>query len=307
MQRSELKSKFLKSEITKPEYILSMYDKHKELLEYAEFIKNTDIAKIEITDSSIVMTTREMNIRLTVDFQDRRIIPLEILNFDSYEKAELDSIVSIMKKNMRDGFTFLDIGANIGWYSINLGKKFPDINIYSFEPIPKTFGYLKNNIEANNISNARINNFGFSEKKDTLKFYYYPEESGNASLANLSGSANVEEITCNVMKADDFARENNLKIDFIKCDVEGAELFVFKGAEEILRESRPIIFSEMLRKWSAKFDYHPNDMIDYFKSLDYQTFVIDESGSLKEFGLVDENTKETNYYFIPIEKISNCL
>lgn len=53
----------------------------------------------------------------------------------------------------------------------------------------------------------------------------------------------------------------------------------------------------MLRKWSAKFGYHPNDIIDLFASVGYKCFVIKED-KLRKFARVDEETVGTNYFFL---------
>lgn len=60
-------------------------------------------------------------------------------------------------------------------------------------------------------------------------------------------------------------------------------------------------FTEMLRKWSAKFNYHPNKILDLCAPLGYQCYVIND-GKLREFGRVDEETVETNYFFLHREK-----
>ena len=57
----------------------------------------------------------------------------------------------------------------------------------------------------------------------------------------------------------------------------------------------------MLRKWSAKFGYHPNDIIEFFNKLGYQCFAI-QNGNLINFDKVDEETIETNYFFLHKEK-----
>jgi hypothetical protein len=57
----------------------------------------------------------------------------------------------------------------------------------------------------------------------------------------------------------------------------------------------------MLRKWAAKFDYHPNDIINYFKNLGYNCFITkNKKLSLIEF--VNDNTIETNFFFMHPEK-----
>jgi hypothetical protein len=83
-------------------------------------------------------------------------------------------------------------------------------------------------------------------------------------------------------------------------------LLAFKGGKEILKRDCPIVFSEMLRKWTAKFNYHPNDIIEFFTDLNYKCFTI-ESGKLKAFEHVDENTVETNYFFLHPVKHSDLI
>ena len=98
-----------------------------------------------------------------------------------------------------------------------------------------------------------------------------------------------------------FRSKHGLNLDFIKCDVEGAELLVFQGGEDVLREQKPAIFTEMLRKWSAKFDYHPNQIIELFARLGYGCFTI-SSRKLRRFDRMDDATLETNFFFLHRER-----
>jgi hypothetical protein len=86
----------------------------------------------------------------------------------------------------------------------------------------------------------------------------------------------------------------------IKCDVEGAELLVFRGAEKTLNQSHPIIQCEMLRKWAKRFDYHPNDLIAYLAEFGYQCFHLDPADPTKlvRFYTMIDSTVETNFYFL---------
>ena len=85
-------------------------------------------------------------------------------------------------------------------------------------------------------------------------------------------------------------------MDFIKCDVEGAELFVFQGGVATIRTQQPVIFTEMLRKWSAAFGYHPNDIIALLADAGYHCFTVHD-GRLTPFLTMDETTVETNFFF----------
>jgi FkbM family methyltransferase len=293
----ELKEAYNKGTISKPDYINKMHEIHAHLFEYAEFIKNTDIAKIDITDDSIIMTSRTNDIQLICDKDDKRIIPVEILNFNSYEKENFEMILRLID----DGYNVFDIGGNIGWYSINIAKLKKNVSVFTFEPIPKTFAYLRRNLELNNIKNVQPYNFGFSDQEQDLAFYYYREGSGNASLANLSESDSVEKITCKVKKLDDFILSNKQAIDFIKCDVEGAELFVFKGGIDSMKKHKPVIFAELLRKWAAKFDYQPNEVIRLLRDIGYHCFTV-KDGKLSLLFEMDDKTMETNFFFLHNEK-----
>lgn len=297
MKLIDIEEKYRNDEINKQEYIQIMHNMHNSLFEYTEFIKDKDIKKIEITDNGVIITSRNNSIKMVCDKDDHRIAPLEILNFGYYEKTDFDMVMNLVEK----GDTIFDIGANIGWYSLNLAKNIKTTEVLSFEPIPKTFDYLKRNVELNQINNIKTFNFGFSDEEKEIEFYYYKEGSGNASLTNLSNMEGTQKIKCAVKKLDAFVSMNNCSVDFIKCDVEGAELLVFKGGIETIKRDKPIIFTEMLRKWSDKFNYHPNEIIELLTSEGYRCFTA-EDVHLVEFYNMDDKTVETNFFFLHGQK-----
>jgi len=100
-----------------------------------------------------------------------------------------------------------------------------------------------------------------------------------------------------VRKLDNFISERKLKVDFIKCDVEGAELFVFKGGIETIKIHKPIILAEMLRKWATNFNYHPNEIIELLSDIGYRCFTA-KGEKLIEFFTMDEKTVETTFFFL---------
>jgi FkbM family methyltransferase len=293
----ELALKFRIGELSKPDYINEMNEKHIQLLEYAAFIKDTDIEKIEIGDDFVTMTQRHTGIKFVYSKSDKRIAPIEILNFGSYEKTEFEMVLRLIEAK----FNIFDIGANIGWYAINIAKTIKSVNIFAFEPIPGTFESLKMNLNINNMANIQIFNFGFSNKTGELTFYINPENSVNASGANLSDYDSVVKINCKVRRMDDFVKETDLPVDFIKCDVEGAELMVFQGGIETIERYKPIIYTEMLRKWSGKFNYHPNEIINLLHNQGYRCFIA-ENAKLVEFTGMNHMTNETNFFFLHNEK-----
>ncbi|MFL9484990.1 FkbM family methyltransferase [Chitinophagaceae bacterium LWZ2-11] len=297
MNLFDIKDQFNNKQIDKWQYIDKMYDVHTLFFDYARFIESTNISKIEIENGDVVMTFRDSGVKFICAKGDKRLAPFDTLNFGGYEQEEL----SLQMKLMETCKTIFDIGANYGWYAIHIAKRFPNAKIYSFEPIPYTYSQLKRNIALNDVQNIDTVNMGMGEEQGSFTFYYDPALSVNASMSKLTDSTSLEATTCKVSTLDAFGKTINTPVDFIKCDIEGAELLAFKGGAALLKKDCPIIFSEMLRKWTAKFNYHPNDIIAFLATLHYKCFTID-AGKLKPFDKVDETTVETNYFFLHPEK-----
>ena len=142
---------------------------------------------------------------------------------------------------------------------------------------------------------------GFSNVIGTSDVYYYPEGSGNASLVNLTQKDSVRRFQCKFDSLDNFCQPDLDSLDFIKCDVEGAELLVFKGGINTIKKHKPIIFSEILRKWSSQFNYNPNEIFELFASLGYHAYTI-QSGKLVLFTKMNEKTTNTNFVFLHAQK-----
>jgi len=295
MSLTKLKRAYLREAMTKAEFIKQMHKRHLCLYEYAEFMRDTDIGKIEISEGRVIMTSRE-GVQIICDPHDRRIAPVEILNFGTYEGAH----AAMMHALAEDGFTILDIGANVGYYAIRLAKQLPHARVLAFEPIPKTFDDLQKNIALNGITNVSVFNLGLSDRNEVTTFYCARGSSVSASAAQFNPENN-RKVVCPVKRLDDFVKTYPCVVDLLKCDVEGAEYLVFQGAIETLRKDKPIIVTEMLRKWSAKFHYHPNDIIDFLGKLGYRCFTA-ENQHLRPFETMDETTVETNFFFLHREK-----
>ena len=298
----KLREEFRAGRLAKAEFIERMHAEHARLFEYAEFLKGGPVEKIEITAGEVRMTMRESGLVISVNPADHRIAPIDALNFGSYEAEETRMLAALVD----EGMCIFDIGANLGWYSLLLAKKFRRLEIHAFEPIPSTYASLERHITLNRAAGVHPHPFGLSDKDGEFSFYFYPEGSVNASLANVSGRAGAREIRCRVRRLDDFAQESGKYPDLVKCDVEGAELLVFKGGARTIAEHKPVIFTEMLRKWSAKFSYHPNEIIDLLENMGYRPYVI-RAGKLATFGRMDEETVDTNFFFLHAEKHADRL
>jgi FkbM family methyltransferase len=299
MNIQAIKQQYRKGKISKKQFIDLMHEKYKVLFDFSSNLAATEIEKIEIEDNDLIFTSRfnffhPGGAKFYVDILDKRITPFEAFSFDQYELEDSEMLYRLVKNND----IIFDIGANIGWYSIHLSKKLTGAKIYSFEPIPETYSKLKRNIELNKSENINIVNIPLSNKIQKLTFFYSPSATGASSSVNISEEIDIKKLECTTDTIDSYVSKNNInKIDFIKCDVEGAELMVFKGGYESINIFKPIIFSEMLRKWSSKFGYHPNDIIYYFSEFGYNCYLT-RSNKLLQIDQITDETIETNFFFL---------
>lgn len=190
-----------------------------------------------------------------------------------FENNVLESFVNLIKPKS----VILDIGANIGLFSLIGAKKLnSDVKIIAFEPAKSTFITLNKNIELNNFKDviqteqlalSNINGKGVLSSPDNIKEQYL---SGDAF--NFVKSSDVDSIDSIIMKRlDDYLSENDIfRVDFIKIDVEGAELMCFMGADKLLSsEHKPIILFECVESTCERFGYNKIDLLMYLTNRNY--------------------------------------
>jgi len=194
--------------------------------------------------------------------------------------GELDTIT--IKQNVKKNDIVIDVGANIGYYTLlfsrlvgNLGK------VFGFEPEPYNFELLKKNVEINNYNNITFEQKAISKNSGTINLYLAKNGIVGHRIYNsdvCNGSIKVEMISL-----DDYFSKLDLtdKIDFVKIDVEGAELGVFKGMEKILNESKNLkIFSEFNRDVIKNEGSNPNEILEILNQHNFTINYVDNKQNL---------------------------
>ncbi len=148
---------------------------------------------------------------------------------------------------VKTGDVALDVGANFGWYTTLLSRLVgPNGTVHAFEAMPTTADVLKRNCGLNDCSNVVINQCALGDRRGSATIYDEPgRASGDASLFGAPGGHGRSH-TCQMETLDEYFSARGLdRCDFIKCDVEGAELLFVRGARNVLKQHRPVILMEI--------------------------------------------------------------
>jgi len=170
------------------------------------------------------------------------------LDFQFANYAYEWGVKKFVYKHIDDYNVFLDIGANIGTYSILFAKK--GLKGYAFEPVNSNFDALTTNLRLNDIE-GKVKAFpiALGEKKGKANFTFDPINTGASHLTDNSGfleeTENPEFVDVDVVPLDDVLDKLDIKKNdkiFIKIDVEGMEENVIKGAQGFIKSHPNLLF-----------------------------------------------------------------
>ncbi len=160
---------------------------------------------------------------------------------------------------------FLDVGANVGVYSIALAHRFS--SILAFEPHPITAQILRLNVSINNFHNISVSQYGLSDSDKEVQLSEGGTDNlGGSSVEHSIGEGKQHTI---LLKHGDTCveREGDIAVSFIKIDVEGHELKVISGLTDLLSKQLPVVAFE------ANDPEHNQDLMVQLEALGYKLFL----------------------------------
>ena len=220
-------------------------------------------------------------------------------------------ITAVMERYIREDSVCFDIGANVGVFSLVMGAIASSGHVYAFEPSSRNFGFLRQNLDGNRITNVTPSQTALWHANGEVDFFYIEELAGCAFVdvpGNRSpfnriqsvvtqpwmneGALHCQHERVHCQRLDDFVVESGIsRLDLIKLDVEGAEISVIAGAHETLLRFRPFLVTEFnpacMRHY---FDIQPSAYFEALGQIYSRISVIEESGTLTaaDFSLLSE-------------------
>jgi FkbM family methyltransferase len=220
-------------------------------------------------------------------------------HYSSGELYAMKYIQSEFEKELQPLVIF-DVGANVGRYTQDLYQLFSEhANLYAFEPSPRTFKILKNNLRS--LKNVRLYNLGFGSEKGIFSLYIQEAGSSVASLYELdpgSEKAHCSEESVQLSTIDEFCSQQGIaRIHFLKLDVEGYEFQILKGAQSMLsRDSIDFIQFEFSR-WNIESKIFFRDFYYFLKEKYYiYRLLKDALKPIDEYKLTYEIFKRSTNY-----------
>lgn len=164
----------------------------------------------------------------------------------SYLRGEAEPAVQeVLAARLRPGMVFYDLGANTGLFSLLAARLVgSEGHVFSFEPDAEIAARLRRNVERNGFSNITVIEAGVWSSSGTVNFVPANSSSPDRGTGRFETAHDSIGLPMRCVALDDFVAEEPSP-DAIKCDVEGAEVEVLKGAEKLLHSRRPWILCEM--------------------------------------------------------------
>lgn len=196
-----------------------------------------------------------------------------------YEVKETEWI----RSRARPGWVFFDVGANFGYYSLLVSRfSGPDARVYAFEPLPQNYDLLNRNRDLNRLDGLKTFKLALSDGDGEAEFIAPNEGNlGHGRIRADGGEAArgqaVERVETTTL--DNFVGRNGVeKIDFIKVDIEGAEMRFLSGARETLKRLRPAMMIECNPEALAEFGSSADALLAAVRELGYDAHRVERDG-----------------------------
>jgi FkbM family methyltransferase len=201
--------------------------------------------------------------------------------FREYEKSE----AAFLLKHVCASDTCVDVGANIGFYTLLFARSASAGFVHAFEPVTLNYHVLNINVLMNGFTNVSLNNCAVGDQAGSAELYV-TEDGGFASLIDTGRRRVVSREQTRIVTLDHYLLQlGGAKVDVLKVDAEGAELRVIEGAEALLsdRDRKPhLVMLELYEPMLAQFGTSIEEIDRKMQSHGYRSYVA-INGELQTF------------------------
>jgi FkbM family methyltransferase len=178
-----------------------------------------------------------------------------------HERGEIEVLAS----HLRPGSLFVDVGANIGSHSIKLSRLVDGLKVLALEPGKAAFETLLRNIAKNDVKGVDARRLAASDHAGTLELTTGLQAENFIVPAGRKMAS--ETVECRTL--DELLAESAGSVDALKCDVEGSELSVFRGATRTLERDKPVLLVEVEKRHAGRYGQTGTEMFEFLRGFGY--------------------------------------
>lgn len=217
-----------------------------------------------------------------------------------YEKA----VTEYVKKTLKQGEWVLDVGANIGYYTLIFASLVgAQGKVFAFEPEPSNFKILSKNTEINGYENIVLENYAVSDKNGSTKLYLSKKSAGSHKIYS-SPSVSKENVSVDLISLDSYFFKNHVnpdKISFVKMDVEGSEYGVLKGMKSLLKKRDNLkLILEFDPRQIIEFGSTPKSLVNLLQQYGFQFSIVNNKENYIQ------SINDTTSFLSSIDKLPGC-
>ena len=245
----------------------------------------------------LILKMKNPKFFIKLDIRDR----IQFITYIDGKYTEPDT-QALFRNLIEPKSCIVDIGANIGYYSLMAAAISPDSEIFAFEPLPKNVTAFKENISLNNYSNIHVEEVALSDEDGigALTLMHTDTESGWAHLLAKLPDDSGKYLKVKRFKLDTICKTLKIpSVDILKIDVEGHDFQVIKGAGQTLgapgKRHCIIEFND--------YDFQNHGIIsqgidEFLKEKGYKLFSIKKNGKITPIDKPFGGSKEMNFYYL---------
>jgi len=222
-----------------------------------------------------------------------RILELDINA--AWEEMESSFILD----NLKDGDVFVDVGANIGYFSM-LAARQKAGKVLAIEPTPKTYDMLNINIKYNMFTDVvETFNFALGSEIHTAKLVPSLGPKSHMEYKTDNIHSHLSTIDVKVTTLDNLIKDNKeiTRVDFIKVDIEGAEYNFLLGARKTIEVFKPMILMEIEEQRLTKYNATAEKIFNFMEHLNYKYLSVTEDLIAKGSSYQEDLEKGRNFIF----------
>ena len=209
------------------------------------------------------------------------------IHYSLAESVQLPKNISkIISKACAEGNTIVDVGANLGWHTLEYAKLVGDSGkVFAFEPVDENFNLLQKNINENNYKNVTCIQKAVSNEMKQVTMELSTRIGDHRIIDKKISNRPTVEI--NTIMLDTFLK-NEIKIDFLKIDAEGYDFFVLEGAKKIIQEnSKIVIFVEFNPYLLHLNKVEPKKLIELLINFGFTLYDVENTNNTEPSTILD--------------------